>query len=403
MNLWNNEPGPASNVEIPEIYLDAAATTPPLPNVLRCMDRIQKDAWANPSSLHGPGLIAAEALGRCRAQIAAALNAEPDQLVFTSGATESVHLALWGVMDQQPVGRLVISAVEHPAVEAAAQVLVQRGWVLERWPVDATGVLMLDQLDRLLAPPTRMVSLIWAQSEVGTLQPLLRIAAACRERGVLIHTDATQLLPQGLIDWSSLPVDLLSFSSHKLQGPRGVGLLLHRQGLIQQPMQGGGGQEGGLRAGTEPVALIAGLAEALQTLPHFDPFHQSTPPGATPQLLGWRDRLQEQIEAIDGVTVLHGETTPRLPNHLACLITTAGGSPLSGRRLVRELARRNVACSSGSACRSGTVQDSAVLSAMGVETALRQSLVRFSLGPWIDLAVLDQVPERLQLAIRASA
>jgi len=390
-------------VEIPEIYLDAAATTPPRPNVLRCMDRIQKDAWANPSSLHGPGLIAAEALGRCRAQIAAALNAEQDQLIFTSGATESVHLALLGAMDQQPVGRLVISAVEHPAVEAAAQVLVQRGWVLERWPVDATGVLKLDQLDRLLAPPTRMVSLIWAQSEVGTLQPLLRIGAACRERGVLIHTDATQLLPQGLIDWSSLPVDLLSFSSHKLQGPRGVGLLLHRQGLIQQPMQGGGGQEGGLRAGTEPVALIAGLAEALKTLPHFDPFHQSTPPGATPQLLGWRDRLQAQIEAIDGVTVLHGETTPRLPNHLACLITTAGGSPLSGRRLVRELARRNVACSSGSACRSGKVQDSAVLSAMGVETALRQSLLRFSLGPWIDLAVLDQVPERLQLAIRACA
>ena len=403
MNLWNNEPGPASNVEIPEIYLDAAATTPPRPNVLRCMDRIQKDAWANPSSLHGPGLIAAEALGRCRAQIAAALNAEQDQLIFTSGATESVHLALLGAMDQQPVGRLVISAVEHPAVEAAAQVLVQRGWVLERWPVDATGVLKLDQLDRLLAPPTRMVSLIWAQSEVGTLQPLLPIAASCRERGVLIHTDATQLLPQGLIDWSSLPVDLLSFSSHKLQGPRGVGLLLHRQGLIQQPMQGGGGQEGGLRAGTEPVALIAGLAEALQTLPHFDPFHQSTPPGATPQLLGWRDRLQAQIEAIDGVTVLHGETTPRLPNHLACLITTAGGSPLSGRRLVRELARRNVACSSGSACRSGKVQDSSVLSAMGVETALRQSLLRFSLGPWIDLAVLDQVPERLQLAIRACA
>ena len=403
MNLWNNEPGPASNVEIPEIYLDAAATTPPMPSVLRCMDRVQRDAWANPSSLHGPGLIAAEALGRCREQIAAALNAEPDQLIFTSGATESVHLALLGAVDQQPIGRLVISAVEHPAVEAAAQVLVQRGWALERWPVDATGVLKLDQLDLLLAPPTRMVSLIWAQSEVGTLQPLLRIGAACRERGVLIHTDATQLLPQGLIDWSSLPIDLLSFSSHKLQGPRGVGLLLHRQGLIQQPLHGGGGQEGGLRAGTEPVTLIAGLAEALLTLPSYDPFHQSTPPGATPQLLSWRDRLQAQIEAIDGVKVLHGETIPRLPNHLACLITKADGSPLSGRRIVRELARLNVACSSGSACRSGMVQDSVVLSAMGVEMALRQSLLRFSLGPWIDPEVLDQVPERLQLAIRASS
>ena len=390
-------------MEIPEIYLDAAATTPPLPNVLRCMEQVQRDAWANPSSLHGPGLIAAEALGRSRAQIAAALNAESDQLIFTSGATESVHLALLGASSQQPAGRLVISSVEHPAVEAAARVLVQRGWSLERWPVDATGVLKLDQLDRLLAPPTRMVSLIWAQSEVGTLQPLLRIGAACRERGVVIHTDATQLLPQGLIDWSSLPIDLLSFSSHKLQGPRGVGLLLHRQGVILQPLQGGGGQEGGHRAGTEPVALIAGLAEALQILPRYNPFKQSAPPGATPQLVHWRDRLQVQIEAIEGVKVLHWETTPRLPNHLACLITTAGGSPLPGRRLVRELSRLNVACSSGSACRSGAVQDSAVLSAMGVETALRQSLLRFSLGPWIDLEVLDQVSERLQLAIQASA
>ena len=390
-------------MEIPEIYLDAAATTPPLANVLRRMEQVQRDAWANPSSLHGPGLIAAEALGRSRAQIAAALNAESDQLIFTSGATESVHLALLGASAQQPVGRLVISAVEHPAVEAAARVLVQRGWSLERWPVDATGVLKLDQLDRLLAPPTRLVSLIWAQSEVGTLQPLLRIGGACRERGVVIHTDATQLLPQGLIDWSSLPIDLLSFSSHKLQGPRGVGLLLHRQGVILQPLQGGGGQEGGHRAGTEPVALIAGLAEALQILPRYNPFKQSTPPGATPQLVHWRDRLEVQIEAIEGVKVLHWETTPRLPNHLACLITTAGGSPLPGRRLVRELSRLNVACSSGSACRSGTVQDSAVLSAMGVETALRQSLLRFSLGPWIDLEVLDQVSERLQLAIQASA
>ena len=390
-------------METPEIYLDAAATTPPLANVLRRMEQVQRDAWANPSSLHGPGLIAAEALGRSRAQIAAALNAESDQLIFTSGATESVHLALLGASAQQPAGRLVISAVEHPAVEAAARVLVQRGWSLERWPVDATGVLKLDQLDRLLAPPTRMVSLIWAQSEVGTLQPLLRIGGACRERGVVIHTDATQLLPQGLIDWSSLPIDLLSFSSHKLQGPRGVGLLLHRQGVILQPLQGGGGQEGGHRAGTEPVALIAGLAEALQILPRYNPFKQSTPPGATPQLVHWRDRLEVQIEAIEGVKVLHWETTPRLPNHLACLITTAGGSPLPGRRLVRELSRLNVACSSGSACRSGTVQDSAVLSAMGVETALRQSLLRFSLGPWIDLEMLDQVSERLKLAIQASA
>jgi len=390
-------------VETPEIYLDAAATTPLLPTVLRCMEHVQRDAWANPSSLHGSGLIAAEALGRFRARTAAALKAEPDQLVFTSGATESVHLALLGAAAQQTPGRVVISAVEHPAVEAAAALLVQRGWSLERWPVDSTGVLKLDQLERLLSPPTRLVSLIWAQSEVGTLQPLVQIGAACRERGVVIHTDATQLLPQGLIDWSSLPLDLLSFSSHKLQGPRGVGLLLHRQGVIKQALQGGGGQEGGLRAGTEPVALIGGFAEALENLPRFDPFTQSSPPGAVSQLQRWRDRLQVQFKSMAGVTVLHAKSTPRLPHHLACLITTAEGRPLSGRRLVRELARLNVACSSGSACSSGTVQDSAVLTAMGVDAALRQSLLRFTLGPWVNDELLDLVPERLDLAIKACA
>ena len=387
----------------PEIYLDAAATTPPLPQVLRRIEQVQRDAWANPSSLHGPGLVAAEALTRFRLQIAASLRAEPEQLIFTSGATESVHLALLGAAAQHPPGRLVISAVEHPAVEAAAHQLLQRGWTVARWPVDSTGMLQLDQLASLLAPPTRLVSLIWGQSEVGTVQPLLTVAAACRERGIVIHTDATQLLPHGLIDWSDIPVDLLTCSAHKLQGPRGVGLLLQRDGLIQQPLQGGGGQEGGLRAGTEPVALIGGFAEAISTLPRFDPLAEATPPGSTAQLSGWRDRLQAGFEEIRGVTVLHAESAPRLPHHLACLVTTAEGVPLSGRRLVRELARRHVACSSGSACRSGTVQDSAVLTAMEIATPLRQSLLRFSLGPWIDPDLLDQVPERLQLAIQACA
>ena len=386
---------------LPDIYLDAAATTPPLPEVLRCVEHLQREAWANPSSLHGPGLVAAEALTRFRLQIAACLGAEPEQLIFTSGATESVHLALLGAARQQPPGRVVISALEHPAVEAAVGQLIQRGWTLARWPVDCTGMLRLDQLEGLLEPPTRLVSLIWGQSEVGTVQPLLSVAAACRERGIVFHTDATQLIPQGLVDWSSLPIDLLSCSSHKLQGPRGVGLLLHRPGLIQEPMQGGGGQEGGLRAGTEPVALIGGLAEAMKRLPRFDPFVEASPPGVIPMLSLWRDQLQAGLKAIQGVTVLHTPAAPRLPHHLACLVTTPDGSPLSGRRLVRELARRHVACSSGSACRSGTVQDSAVLTAMGVDGPLRQSLLRFSLGPWIESDLLDQVPERLQLAIQA--
>jgi len=384
-------------------YLDHAAATPLDPRVRAAVEPFLGEHFASASGVHEAARAPHEALEHARERVAALIGGAPEEIIFTSGATESVHLALLGAAAQHPPGRLVISAVEHPAVEAAAHQLLQRGWTVARWPVDSTGMLQLDQLASLLAPPTRLVSLIWGQSEVGTVQPLLTVAAACRERGIVIHTDATQLLPHGLIDWSAIPVDLLTCSAHKLQGPRGVGLLLQRDGLIQQPLQGGGGQEGGLRAGTEPVALIGGFAEAISTLPRFDPLAEATPPGSTAQLSRWRNRLQEGFEEIRGVTVLHAESAPRLPHHLACLVTTAEGVPLSGRRLVRELARRHVACSSGSACRSGTVQDSAVLTAMEIAPPLRQSLLRFSLGSWIDPDLLDQVPERLQLAIQACA
>ena len=244
-------------MEPPELYLDAAATTPPLPAVIAVMQQLQQTAWANPSSLHGAGLAAAEALERARWTIAERFAVNPDQLIVTSGATESVHLALLGSAAGLVPGRLVISAVEHPAVVAAAHQLEALGWTIAEWPVDGQGVLRLDQLDRVLSAPTRLVSLIAAQGEVGALQPISTIARACRERGV----------------------DLLTLSAHKFRGPRGVGLLIRAQGVDLSPLQGGGGQEHGLRSGTEPVALVGGMAEALMALPSFDPVSQHVPPG----------------------------------------------------------------------------------------------------------------------------
>ena len=227
MNLSSNGPGLGLSVTPSELYLDAAATTPTLPSVIASINAVQREAWGNPSSLHGTGLVAAEQLARSRQTIAAQLSADQDELIFTSGATESVHLALHGVAAGCPPGRLVISAVEHPAVEGAATQLAQLGWTVARWPVDGSGRIRLELLDQLLSPPTQLVSLIWGQSEVGTVQPIPLVASACRERGIPFHTDATQLIPQGLVAWSTSCIDLLSFSSHKLQGPRGIGVLLH--------------------------------------------------------------------------------------------------------------------------------------------------------------------------------
>ena len=402
MNRLNNEHGPALNVTPADIYLDAAATTPPLPGVIEAIQRIQQTAWANPSSLHHSGLVAAEALERSRLSIAQQLGATPADLICTSGATESVHLALLGCLNQQPPGRLVISAVEHAAVTAAAAQLSGLDWQVELWPVDHQGVVRLDQLERLLAPPTQMVSMIWGQSEVGAIQPVMAIGQACRERGILFHTDATQLLPHGRIRWHELPIDLLSVSAHKLQGPRGIGLLLKKKHVGISPLQGGGGQEQGLRGGTEPVALMAGLAAALQPLPVFDPSSMSIPPGSCPRIRGLRDQLLSHLLELPGVDLCGPCTDHRLPNHISLLLTGRRGQPLSGRHMVRELARRGVAVSSGSACSSGRRTDSPVLAAMDVAQDRRQSGLRLSLGGWIDDDQLAVVPQRFAEAMAAA-
>ena len=380
-----------------DIYLDAAATTPPSADVIERIRVVQADTWANPSSLHGPGIRAADCLERSRQSIASALGAERDQLTFTSGATESVHLALLGTALKRDPARLVISAVEHPAVVAAARRLERQGWKLLQWPVDGDGLIRLELLETMLAPPTQLVSMIWGQSEVGGLQPVLKVAQACRQRGITFHTDATQVIPQGLIRWHDHPIDLLSLSAHKLRGPRGVGLLLHRSDSVPDPLLGGGGQEGGIRSGTEPVALIAGMAEAMRGLPRFDPTVHPVPPG-DPSVRIQRDRLLERLLRMDGVHLLGPELQARLPHHISLLIGDRQDRPLSARAVVRAMARDGLACSSGSACHAGRTEDSPVLAAMGTAPAWRRSGLRLTLGTWLSDADLATVPDRLDAA-----
>ncbi|MBL6741594.1 MAG: aminotransferase class V-fold PLP-dependent enzyme [Synechococcus sp. BS301-5m-G53] len=386
---------------LPELYLDAAATTPPLPAVIAVMQHLQETAWANPSSLHGAGLTAAEALERARWRMAERFGVDADQLIVTSGATESVHLALLGSAAGLPPGRLVISAVEHPAVIAAAHQLETLGWSVAEWPVDGQGVVRLDQLERLLSAPTRLVSLIAAQGEVGALQPVIEIAKACRERGIVIHSDATQLVPQGCFPFERLGVDLLTLSAHKFRGPRGVGLLIRAPGVALSPLLGGGGQEHGLRSGTEPVALVCGMAEALMALPSFDPVTEPVPPGCSIQIRRQRDQLLQRLLELPQLQLCGPALDQRLPHHIALLAKTTDGQPLSGRELVRRLAAVGVACSSGSACSSGTSSDSAVLKAMGIPGPERQSGLRLTLGPWLSDQDLDAVPARFASAFKA--
>jgi cysteine desulfurase len=260
------------------LYLDACATTPLVRAARRAMEQAQAEAWGNPSSLHGFGLSACESLERSRQQVAELLGAAADAVHFCSGATESVHLALLGVAaaEQQP-GRLLLSAVEHPAVNAAADQLRRGGWDVVSLPVDHNGQVLLEPLQTLLASPTRLVSVIAAQSEVGSVQPIEAIGRLCRDAGVLFHTDAVQLVPHQRLDFSTAPIDLLTCTAHKLGGPRGIGALLVQPACRQRmaALLGGGMQEQGLRAGTEPVVLAAGFAAALH-----QPDHRNSRPSA---------------------------------------------------------------------------------------------------------------------------
>ena len=384
------------------IYLDACATTPPAAEVLAAMAAANDAAWANPSSTHGFGLAAAERLERSRLTIARVLGAESTEVLLVSGGSEAIHTALLGVAGGLEPGRLLISAVEHPATVAAAEMLRQRGWEVRKLPVDRQGVIDLDSLKRLLEPPTRLMSLIWGQSEVGTIQPVEAIGALCREAGVLLHVDAVQVAGHLPVDFATLPVDLLSCASHKLQGPRGIGALLVRSGLRLTPLIGGGGQEAGRRGGTEAVALAAGFARAIELADDRLRLH-----GGIDPIGELRDSLLNQLLALPGVRLSGPDPAPpgaRLPHHISLLMATPSGRPLSGRRLVQTMWQQRYAVSSGSACSSGRganpygLAPSPILLAMGYDEHEAATGLRLSLGHWLSAAELEGVPPALERA-----
>jgi cysteine desulfurase len=383
-------------------YLDACATSPPTEGVLRVMAALQCSAWGNPSSLHGFGVRAAEVLERSRGHLADLLGASQHDLIFCSGASEAIHLALLGQAGMVPPGRLVISPVEHPATMAAAERLRQQGWEVATLPVDQRGVIDLTALSALLMPPTRLVSLIWGQSEVGTLQPIESASRLCRDAGIPLHVDAVQVVGHRSVDADALGVDLLSCTAHKLGGPRGIGLLLRRRGMPLLP-QIGGAQEGGLRGGTEAAVLAAGFAQALEEASVRLRSH-----GGLDPLAGLRDPLLDRLLQLPGVSLsgpAPGDQDGRLPHHISLVVSSEAGDPLPGRELVRALWRQGLAVSSGSACSAIATPGSrgggsAVLRALGHPEPFCASGLRISLGPWLCSGNLERVPAALDRARR---
>ena len=370
------------------IFLDAAATTPVRREVLDAMWPYLTGEFGNPSSHHSLGEAAAAALADARSAVAGVLGCRAGEVTFTSGGTEADNLAVKGIaLARQAadprLNRVAVSAIEHPAVEESARYLERfHGFAVDVVPVDRTGRVTPEALAAVLGPETAVVSVMYANNEVGTVQPVAELAALARSQGIPFHTDAVQAAGWLPLDVRKLGVDALSISGHKLGAPKGCGVLYVRGRTRIEPLVHGGGQERGRRSGTENVAGAVGLATAL-ALAHRDQA------GTGARVAGLRDGFVASV--LDGVpgAFLTGHPSERLPSVASfCFPGTSGESVLL------ELERQGVVCSSGSACAAGSDAPSAVLTALGIEAEVAQTAVRFSFDSSVS-------PEDLEAAAQA--
>jgi cysteine desulfurase len=364
------------------IYFDYNATTPVADEVIEAMARATRDLFGNASSVHHFGQRAKAAIDDARSAVAALLHADPSEIVYTSGGTESDNLAIRGAAEAlEPTGRrhLVASAIEHEAVLNTVKALARRGWRTSLIPVGASGRVDPNQLRELVTRETALVSVMHANNEIGTIQPIAELAAIAHEYGALMHTDAVQSVGKTPVDVRALEVDLLSLSAHKFNGPKGAGVLWIKRGTRLVPVMTGGKHERSRRAGTENVPAIVGLGVAAGLA--SAKLHTEAA-----RLTALRDRLEDGIlRAVPGATV-NGTQEARVPN-----TTNISFDRVEAESLLIALDLEGIAVSTGSACSSGTLEPSHVLRAMGLSAHRTQSSLRFSLGLLSTDEEVDQV------------
>jgi cysteine desulfurase len=368
------------------IYLDHNATTPPAAEVVDRMAAALREQFGNPSSVHHFGQVAKAALDDARSSTAALIGGDPSEIVFTSSGTESDNFAIRGVAEALEVTgkrHLIATAIEHEAVLNTLKALARRGWKTTLLPVDQSGIVALPDLEAALTEDTALVSVMHANNEIGTIQPVAQLARIAKARGALFHTDAVQTAGKIPLDVKALGVDLLSISAHKFYGPKGAGALWIRRGVRLLPPMTGGKQERSRRAGTENVAGIIGLGVAAQLA-------RGKMGAEADRLAALRDRLEEGILATVSGTAVNGARSPRVPN-----TTNVSFDRIEAESLLIGLDLAGIAVSTGSACSSGTLEPSHVLKAMGFPAHRTQNSIRFSLGTANTDADVDRVLEVL--------
>lgn len=360
------------------IYLDNAASTQIHEDVLDAMLPYLKDQYGNPSSIHRYGRLANKAIEKARKQIALLINADPSEIFLTSGGTESNNMALWGIAAKKLFFKIITSSIEHDAILEPCKKLAKNGFDIIYIPVDNRGIVNLDVLKNSLSDDVCIVSIMFGNNEMGTIEPIAQIAQMCNEQKIPFHTDAVQAVGKISIDVKQLGIDLLSISSHKINGPKGVGALYIRNGIDVDPLILGGGQEHGLRSGTENVANIVGFGKACE----LAKLHLSENISHMKKL---RDNLVTKIIQEIPYVTLNGDIENRLPNNAH--FTFLG---VAGEDLIIKLDEYGIAASTGSACSVHTQKASHVLQAMGFSHEQITGSLRLSLGVFNNQKQIDE-------------
>lgn len=369
------------------IYLDNNATTQPFPEVIEVIGRHLEHSFANPGSRHAEGRIARKVLEESRESIAAVLGATPEEIIFTSGGTESINMAIRGLIGQEP-GTIALTAGEHPATTETCGDLERDGWKLRYLDVDSDGRLRPDQFAALPWNELKLVTLILAHNETGVIQDLRPMAKLCREHHVPLHIDAVQAAGKIPVNFHEMGVSALSIGAHKFYGPRGIGALLLKEGLkLHSPLLFGGHQEAERRPGTEPVALIAGMAKALEM------FHTEQSK-CMAHMAELRDRLEQRLVEQCPPIIVNGSHEHRLPNTLNVAFPGLDGDPV-----LIALDLEGISCSLGSTCASGSAEPAAALVAMNCPQDVLNCSVRFSVGTWNSVAEIDEAVRRIATVV----
>jgi len=369
-----------------EVYLDYAATTPVDPRVIKAMEPYWGKFIGNTMSLHSRGQKVSAAVEKAREVIAKFIGAKTDEIIFTGSATESNNLAVKGVTEANlSKKKILISSVEHDCVVESAKWLAGKGYEIKEIPVNREGLIDFEWLERELSEEILLVSVIHGNNEVGTIQDIGRIGSVCREKGVLFHTDASQSFDKVPIDVKEMKIDLLTASSHKIYGPKGVAILYVRNGVAINPILHGGGHEGGLRSSTVNVPAIVGMGKAVE-------ISRKVEKSESRKVRKLRDKLIKGILSRVEDCWLNGDINNRLSNNV-----NISFGRVEGEGLLLELDRRGISSSTGSACSSRSLEPSHVLLAMGLTAPEAHGSIRFSLGRWTTEAeinyVLKVVPE----------